>query len=141
MFKKLTISLTLLLTPVAVVLAQSEWVNNSLNEVDSGLGGADMKQIINNIINIFLGFLGLVAVALILYGGFLWMTSQGNVDRIKKAKDTIIGALIGLIIIMASYAIVSFVMRTMADVTGLTNETIVDPGDPVDPGDDPDGPG
>ena len=98
-------------------LAQAEWVNNSLNEVDSGLGGADMKQIINNIINIFLGFLGLIATAIMLYGGFLWMTSKGNADKITKAKETLINGIIGLLIIMASYAIVSFVMRTLSDVT------------------------
>ena len=97
-------------------LAQ-DWVNNSINDVDTGLGGADIKQIINNIINVFLGFLGIIATLIILYGGFLWMTSKGNPEQITKAKQTIINGVIGLVIIMASYAIASFVMRTLSDVT------------------------
>ncbi|PIR56886.1 MAG: hypothetical protein COU72_03860, partial [Parcubacteria group bacterium CG10_big_fil_rev_8_21_14_0_10_41_35] len=45
----------------------------------------DIKQIIALIINIFLGFLGIIAVLLILYAGYMWMTAAGNEDQVAKA--------------------------------------------------------
>jgi len=77
----------------------------------------DLKGTIANIINIVLGFLGIIAVILILAGGFKWMTAAGNEDQISSAKQMIIQATIGLVIIFAAWAIASFV------ITGLGNAT------------------
>lgn len=82
-----------------------------------GLGDAGVKDIVNNIISIILGFLGLIAVILILIGGFLWMTAGGNEDRVKKGRQYIINGVIGLIIILAAYAIASFVITNLVDAT------------------------
>ena len=84
------------------------------------LMGADPKQIMGNIINIFLGFLGIIAVILILYGGFLWMTSKGNAEQVQEAKQLIISAIIGLVIILSSYAIASFVISSLGEATGVS---------------------
>ena len=75
----------------------------------TGLGTTDIRTTIARIISIFLGLLGIVAVCLILYAGFLWMTAQGNEEQITKAKKTMTGAVIGLIIILSAYAIVRFI--------------------------------
>ena len=60
-----------------------------------------------------LGFLGLVAVVIILYGGFRWMTAGGNEDAVKKAKHTLTAGIIGLIIVLAAWGIARFVISLM----------------------------
>ena len=70
-------------------------------------------EIVATIIQIFLGFLGIIFVILIIYGGYLWMTSRGNEEQVKKAKDTLQKATIGLIIILAAYAITYFVFTEL----------------------------
>jgi len=82
-----------------------------------GLGDAGVKDIVNNIITIILGFLGLIAVILILIGGFMWMTAGGNDDRVKKGRQFIINGVIGLIIILAAYAIAAFVIDSIQGAT------------------------
>ncbi|TAN33490.1 hypothetical protein EPN28_01600 [Patescibacteria group bacterium] len=78
-----------------------------------GLPADDIRVIAARIIRIALSLIGMVLVVLILYGGFLWMTAGGNDEQIGKAKKVIINAIVGLIIIMASYAIVLFVMKML----------------------------
>jgi len=77
-----------------------------------------LTEMIGNLINIFLGFLGIVFLVLTLYAGFLWMTAQGDDSKVKKAKDMLTQAIIGLIIIVAAYAISSFVMGSLINATG-----------------------
>lgn len=69
----------------------------------------DIILIIARIINVALSFLGIVAVLLILYGGFIWMTSAGNEEKITQAKKLLIDAGIGLFIILASFALAQFI--------------------------------
>ena len=61
-------------------------------------------------INYFLGFLGLVAVAMIIYAGILMVTAQGEEEQLNKGKKIITWAAIGLVIIMLSFAIVRVVI-------------------------------
>jgi len=81
------------------------------------LGSADLKDTVINIIQWALGFLGLVAVVMILIGGFQWMTAGGNEEKVASAKKIISAAVIGLIIILLAWAIVIFVVNTATDVT------------------------
>jgi len=67
-------------------------------------------------------FLGIIAVIVILYGGFRWLTAAGNEDRVAKAKKTVIAGVIGLIVILAAFAIVTFVVNTTGGL--LSNGTI-----------------
>lgn len=76
---------------------------------------SDLKSIVVNVINITLGFLGVVAVIIIMYAGFLWMTARGNEDQIKKAKLFLRNAVIGLVIILSAWGIVSFVIKQILD--------------------------
>ena len=81
--------------------------------------GTDVKKAIINIVGFLLTFLGLIAVIIILYGGFLWMTSAGNEERVTSARSTLTAGLIGLIIILAAFAITQFVINTV--ITQVTN--------------------
>lgn len=83
-----------------------------------GLGGdASIEEIFGNIIQLFLGFLGFVALVLIIVAGFKWMTSGGNPEKITAAKKMLVAAIIGLVIILASYVITVFLMRTFIEAT------------------------
>ncbi len=82
------------------------------------LGGEDIRIIAAKIIRIGLGLLGLIAVVLILYAGFTWMTSGGNEEKIGTAKKTLINATIGLAIIMSSLAITQFILNALSNATG-----------------------
>ncbi|MDD5040629.1 MAG: pilin [Patescibacteria group bacterium] len=63
-----------------------------------------------------LGMLGLVSVIMILFGGFTWMTAAGNEEKITKAKGILKAAIIGLIIVMLSYAIVAFIYSQTKEI-------------------------
>ncbi|HPY08847.1 MAG: IPT/TIG domain-containing protein [Patescibacteria group bacterium] len=96
-----------------LVLAQ-DFGAEALNEGLGGtLGADDPRTIFGRIVNIALGFLGVIALLLMLYAGFLWMTSGGDEEKIRRAKKTLIRAAIGLIIIFSSWAIVSFLISRL----------------------------
>jgi cbb3-type cytochrome oxidase subunit 3 len=81
-------------------------------------GTQDVYAIVGNIINVILSLLGLIFLLLVLYAGFLWMTAQGDSKKVDEAKTIIRQAIIGLIVIMAGYAISNFVLGSLANVTG-----------------------
>lgn len=69
-----------------------------------------LPNLIKNIINAIIGVLGIVAVIVIIIGGITFMTSSGDAGKVKKAKDTILYAAIGLIVCVLSYIIVNWVI-------------------------------
>jgi len=79
----------------------------------TGLGQGDLKQTIGNLIRVALGFLGVVAVVIVLYGGFKWMVAGGNDEKVGEAKKLIISGIIGLAIILSAYAITTFVITNL----------------------------
>lgn len=81
-----------------------------------GLGQGDIRTTIARVIRIILGFLGVIAVCFMLYGGFMWMTAGGS-DRVGEAQKIIVAAAIGLAIILSAYAVTSFVISNLVTVT------------------------
>ncbi|MBI4592229.1 hypothetical protein HY733_02165 [Candidatus Uhrbacteria bacterium] len=84
---------------------------------EAGLGDADLIDSISSIIRLALGFLGIIAVVIILLGGFKWMTAGGNDDKVKDAKKLIFSGLTGLVIVIAAYAIATFVIESIVSAT------------------------
>ncbi len=84
----------------------------------SGLGEKDPREIIASVIKVILGFLGIIAVIIIIMGGFKWMTAGGSDDKTKEARDMIVAGVIGLLIILAAFGIASFVINRVFEVTG-----------------------
>lgn len=84
----------------------------------TGLSGADIRVTIANIIRIALGFLGVLALLIVLYGGFIWMTAAGDENRVTKAKGILRSGVIGLLIIVTAFGIVSFVIARLLGATG-----------------------
>ncbi len=71
--------------------------------------GTGVPDIIGTVVGAALSFIGILFFVLIIYGGITWMTAAGNETQISKAKNLIISAIIGLIIVLAAYAITSFI--------------------------------
>ena len=84
----------------------------------TGLGTKDIREGVMAIVNVLLGFLGIIAIIIILWGGFVWLTAGGNEEKVSEAKKIITAGIIGLIIIFVSYAIASFVITQLMDATG-----------------------
>jgi len=82
------------------------------------LGSRSPVEIALSLISWFLGILAILAVLLVLYGGFLWLFSQGDEEKIQKAKDVLKNALIGMVIILSAWGIVLYVLSVLIGVTG-----------------------
>jgi len=77
-------------------------------------GSALLLEKISLIINFILGLLGILFLVLILRGGFLWMTAAGNEKQVETAKNIIVRATIGLLIVLSAYAISFFVINRLS---------------------------
>jgi len=81
--------------------------------VPAGTARGDLSSVILNIINYVLAIVGVIALAYLIYGGFRYITSGGNEDSVTAAKDIIINAVIGIVVIGVSAALVNFVVRAV----------------------------
>src|SRR3989338_2263003 len=113
------IAINLLLVPVFSLSAQ-----NLGNPADFGLGEAgkiglpqkDLPDAVVAIVKLFLGFLGLMAVVVILIGGFQWLLAAGNTEKIEKAQQLLWGGVIGLAIVIGAFTITNFVITRLQAV-------------------------
>ena len=91
---------------------------NALDKVNqvAGTAGADtgLESQIGVILNAIIGVIGIVAVIMIILGGISYTTSQGDPGKTKKARDTILYGVIGLIVVLLAFAIVNFVLGALA---------------------------
>jgi hypothetical protein len=121
-YKKTATYLAVFVLTVAVFVffAQAVLAQASLGievGVNTGLGTADLKTIIVRIVQILLGFLGIAAVVVIIYGGYIWMTAAGNEEKVASAKKILVNAIIGLTVILAAFAIVTYVINKFGEAT------------------------
>lgn len=103
-------------TPVQAVDiwgGQQGEINNQLQ-----MGEKDPRAIAAVVINVALGFLGIIAVIIILLGGFRWMTAAGNEDKIAEAKSLLLSGVIGIVVILASWGLALFVLDALLNATG-----------------------
>jgi len=75
------------------------------------------EAIIGNAITLLLSFLGVAFLGLMIYAGIMWMTADGNEQTVDKAKKIIEESVIGLIIVIAAYAVSFFVISYFAKNT------------------------
>jgi len=78
-----------------------------------------LPAVVGTIVGAILALVGVIFLMMIIYGGFLWMTSAqaGEKDKILKAKKIIVNSIIGLIIILAAYSITNFIFETITTAT------------------------
>lgn len=86
-----------------------------------------VREFVINVVNFILGFLGLAAVIVIIYAGILYLTAAGNEDNTGKAKNAVKYAVIGIVLITASYAIVNTLITYVGSgESDRTDPSIVD---------------
>ena len=81
-------------------------------------GQTCVQLIIGNVIRAALGVSGSIAFLMMTWGGFLWLTSMGNNERVEKGKSTLIWATLGLFIIFGAYALTSYIINAIASGGG-----------------------
>lgn len=89
--------------------------------------GKKLPQLIGDIISVALSLVGIIFLVLAVYGGFKWMTAQGNEDQVHDARQTIVDATIGIILIVAAYSITNFIFtNVIAPIAGdgLPSDTV-----------------
>jgi hypothetical protein len=77
-----------------------------------------LTDVVGRVINIVLGFLGLIALILFIVGGFQWMTSGGNEEKTAGAKKLMVSAVIGLAIILGAAVISTFAFNAIGRSLG-----------------------
>lgn len=89
-------------------------------DVDSEM---PIEYYIGNILGLVFSFLGLVFLILVIYAGINWMTAQGNTSQIDKAKNTLVKAIVGLVICLSAYAITYFITNIFENTPQARNTT------------------
>lgn len=104
----------LFVSPLALPASAAGEIRNNLNASVTGTDLAargSLPLAIGTLVTAFLGLLSLVFFILMLYGGWKWMTARGDTKVVTDAKNIIIAAITGLVIIVLSYAITIFIFN------------------------------
>lgn len=111
-----------LVTLVGVAVANGVYAQDTfgLDQIDTNveLGNEDIRVTIAKIIRAILGVLGIIALGIVLYGGFVWMTAGGSEEKISTAKKILINGGIGLVIVLSSFSITQFIIGKLSQATG-----------------------
>ena len=124
--KKLVILATFLIVAVpvfsfALTASAADFGINYAQNLQLANTNQDPRDAAVNIVRYLLTFLGIIAVIVILYGGFVWLTAGGNEDKVGKAKKLIVAGIIGLIVVLAAFVIVQFVIGTTTNILANGN--------------------
>jgi hypothetical protein len=93
-----------------------------LNEIengfaDNGLGNTDPRTTVARLINVAMLFLGIIAVVIVLLGGFKWMTAAGNEDKVGEAKKLMGAGVVGLVIVLSAWGVANFILSKLITAT------------------------
>jgi hypothetical protein len=80
--------------------------------------GGDAAELYARIIIALLSFVGIASLVTFIYAGFMFLISAGNPEKVKKAKDTMFYSVLGVVLAIASYAILSFIFKILETSTG-----------------------
>ena len=97
-----------------------------LNEINNTiqLGKEDPRTIIARIINTAMMCLGVIAVVIVLIGGFKWMTAGGNEDKVAEAKKLMGAGVVGMVIVLASWGIAQFIVKQLQTDNASTHQLL-----------------
>jgi len=99
-----------------IVFAQDYGLGDTATAAGLTSGGKTLPEVVGSVIGTALSMVGVLFFGLMIYGGILWMTARGNDSQTEKAKNTMTAAVIGMIIILSSYAITSFVFKSVGNI-------------------------
>jgi len=109
----------------AVDTAQSKSTKNILKQLETAAGGnaptaqgpifpvGDIPAFASRIIATFFAVLGMIFLGMMLYGGYNWLTAMGEEEKVETAKKTITAALVGLCIVLSSYAVTGYIIAQL----------------------------
>ena len=101
-------------TQAQTINSNDLWGNGTVSAYQNkGFSATDPRQTVARIIKVALGFLGSIAVILIVLAGFKWMTAAGNEDKIAESKKLMAAAFVGLVIILTAFALTNFVINSV----------------------------
>lgn len=114
----------LMIPSIALAEAESDWINKvekNITPMKPVFGveekPKDIRVLVADIIQVFLGLLATICIVLIVTAGIKWMSSQGNSVKIDSARNTIVAAAVGLGIILAAFALTIYIGRSVVGVT------------------------
>lgn len=103
---------------------------NGLSNVQSGVtkteteaGGLTMQQVINTVIDTMLFIVGLLAVIMLIYGGIRYVTSHGDKAQVTAAKETIMYAVVGLVVAIAAFAVIHWITNDVFNKGGASSSS------------------
>ena len=83
---------------------------DGLQQTQGEFSNQSLETTVQTIVNVVLYIVGIVAVVMMIIGGFQYITSSGDAAKVTKAKNTILYGIVGLVIAVLAYAIVDFVL-------------------------------
>lgn len=114
-----TVSLWLLaFPPIARAQSTLGGLQDAGNAAGFGREPQKLAPLIGQIVNAVLALSGLILVVLFVWGGILYLTAQGDVERVKKAKGALVNAVIGIVIVVSAFTIVSFFLPQLVFLSG-----------------------
>lgn len=84
----------------------------------TGLGNPDIRVVVASVIKVILGLVGILVFGLGVYGGFVYMTARGDVEKILQARRILANAIIGLAIVLSAYTLTVFIISRLSEATG-----------------------
>lgn len=98
-------------TPTSAQVSNNYGLDDTMKvgDLNKALSTTDPRVRVGEIIGVVLSFIGVIFLLLMIYAGIMWMTAAGNDQQVAKAKDLMINAIIGLVIVFAAYAITAYV--------------------------------
>lgn len=77
----------------------------------------DFICLMMNIIKIFLGGIAVIATLMFVYGGYIFLMSAGNAEAVKKGKDTLFWATVGIVTVLGSWVAIQFILKGLISST------------------------
>jgi hypothetical protein len=115
-------TISIIILPTLSFAAGGGDINAALNGLNTTANEARISttrtvtQITGSIINLVMGFLGVVFLVLVIYGGFSWMTAGGNETKVKHGRDLVLWATIGLVVILFAFLVVNLIIFNLIDI-------------------------
>lgn len=103
--------------PVSAAVPNVGAAQNTLDQFTNRTGAPTKSLLEQTAIGIqtVLAVSGMIFFILALYGGITWMTAQGDEDRVRRGRNAIVAATIGLVVVLGAYGIASFITLTLVD--------------------------
>lgn len=95
----------------SVLAGSIDNITNGLDRTKDAAGDLEMNDVIKTIITTMLFIVGILAVIMIIYGGIRYVTAHGDKTQVASAKDTVVYAVVGLVVAIVAYALVDWVVN------------------------------